>query len=442
MKTVYPAALAAAVVVVLFSAEAPAADPSAFSAGAAIVDITPDVSARRVPMAGYSARLGRASRGVHDPIHCRAVAVGDAANRAAIVSCDLVTVSAALRRKVIAKLYGTPYGDANLLLCATHSHSGPGGYDQNPVFQAALFGRYNDGFTELLATKIAQAVLEAEASREPASMRVAEAELPGVVKNRRYAQDYNEVTRRVKDQGPSSGLIDPTLTVIRFDRADGSPMAALFHFAAHATILGPDNMLISAEWPGVAASRVEAAFPGAAALFLNGAEGDQTPLALNDGADSWTWMERIGTQVADAAIAALDAAAPAPAAPVGCAIMRESIPGPGRVLNIPLSARATHALFPALRLQAVRLGDLALLAVPVEMTAAPGKQLRDSAVRPGVTHPLVVGLANDFYWYCAGPDEFDAGSSYEPGNTIFGKKEAGIVIQAQMKLLDQILSKE
>jgi neutral ceramidase len=122
--------------------------------------------------------------------------------------------------------------------------------------------------------------------------------------------------------------------------------------------------------------------------------------------------------------------------------MRESIPGPGRVLNIPLSARATHALFPALRLQAVRLGDLALLAVPVEMTAAPGKQLRDSAVRPGVTHPLVVGLANDFYWYCAGPDEFDAGSSYEPGNTIFGKKEAGIVIQAQMKLLDQILSKE
>ncbi|HUT52076.1 MAG TPA: neutral/alkaline non-lysosomal ceramidase N-terminal domain-containing protein [bacterium] len=425
--------------IILFSAAA--ADESVFSAGAAVADITPDLSARRVPLAGYSARLLRPARGVHDPIHCKAITVSDGARSVALVSCDLVSVSAALREKVIADLAGTNYGDDNLLLCATHSHSGPAGYDKNALFQA-LFGRYNDAFTTELAHKIAAAVKAADAAREPAAMRIAAAELPGLVRNRRFGKDYSYTTRHSKSAAPAAGPTNPVLTVVRFDGADGAPIAVLFHFAAHATIMGADNMLITAEWPGVAMDRIEAAASGAVAMFMNGAEGDQTPIVLDDGADDWTWRQRIGSQMGDAVIAALDTAFPAPAAPVSYALMRESVPGPGHIMGLPLSARATHALFPALTLQAVRIGDLALLAVPVEMTATPGKQLRDSALRPGITHPLVVGLANDFYWYCAEPDEFSEGSSYEPGTTIFGKKEAGIVIEEQMKLMDQVMGRQ
>ncbi len=422
---------------ILLTASAPAADESAFSAGAAAADITPDLSSRRVPMAGYSARLFRPASGVHDPLHCKAIAVSDGQRSAAIVSCDLVSVSAALREKVVSDLAGTPYGDANLLLSATHSHSGPAGYDRNALFQA-LFGRYDDALTAELAQKIAAAVRAADAARRPAAMRIAAAELPGIVRNRRYGGGYSYTTRRSQSAAPGPGFTDPVLTVVRFDGVDGAPIAVLFHFAAHATVMGADNMLLTAEWPGVAMARIEAAEPGAIAVFMNGAEGDQTPLVLADGADDWTWMQRIGTEVGDAVIAALPSAAPAPASPVDYALTRESVPGPGRVMGLPLSARMTHALFPALTLQAVRIGDLALLALPVEMTAAPGKRLRDSALRPGVTHALVIGLANDFYWYCAGPDEFDTGSSYEPGNTIFGKKEAGIVSEGMLKLVDRV----
>jgi hypothetical protein len=410
-----------------------------FRAGAATVDITPEVSARRTPMAGYINRFALPAKGVHDPVHCKALVVSDGSESAAVISCDLVTISKALRDKVVEKLSGTAFHDDNILLAATHTHSGPGGYDKNLIFQAVLFGAYDDEFTEWMAEKIAAAVRQADAGGRPAVIRVAETELASVNINRRYGGGYNYSTRRSEDTGKPGGLIDPALTVIRIDSTDGAPIAVLFHFATHATILGADNMLISADWPGVAMARIEAGVPGAKAMFLNGAEGDQTPKAMADGSDDRAWVEKIGTRVGNAVLDAMDEARPVRGVPVAAAITRRAVQGRGRIMALPLSARATRALFPAMPLQAMRIGEIALLAIPLEMTAVPGMTLKASARSETISHPLVVGLANDFYWYCAGPDELKNGSAYEPGNTIFKEIEAGLVIGEELMLLRRIL---
>jgi hypothetical protein len=390
-------------------------------------------------MAGYLNRFARPAKGVHDPLYCRALVVSDGEGSAAVISCDLVSISKALRDKVVLKLSGTGYGDDNILLTATHTHSGPGCYDDNPVFQAVMFGMYDDGFTDGLAEKIASAVKKADAQKIPAEISVAETELEGVNLNRRYGGAYNYQTRRAEEGAETEGLVHTRLTVIRFDTASGAPIAVLFHFASHATILGADNMTFSADWPGAAMARIEKALPGTTAVFLNGAEGDQTPKAMADRSDDWAWVEKIGARIGDAVLGAMDEAKPAQGTPVASAITRRAVQGRGRIMALPVPAWLTRAMFPAMPLQAVRMGEIALLAVPVEMTAAPGAALKASARSEATPYPLVVGPANDFYWYCAGPDEFKGGSAYEPGNTIFGKIEAGLVIGEELMLLRRTL---
>src|SRR6185295_11142079 len=45
--------------------------------GVATCDITPDVNAYKVPMAGYGARKGKPSTGVHDPLHAKVLLFRD-----------------------------------------------------------------------------------------------------------------------------------------------------------------------------------------------------------------------------------------------------------------------------------------------------------------------------------------------------------------------------
>ena len=72
--------------------------------------------------------------------------------------------------------------------------------------------------------------------------------------------------------------VDPTVGVIRVDRADsGAPLAVLVHYACHPVIFGPDNLDYSADYPHQMRLGVEEAMPGSMAFFLQGAPGDINP---------------------------------------------------------------------------------------------------------------------------------------------------------------------
>src|SRR6267142_3095148 len=94
--------------------------------------------------------------------------------------------------------------------------------------------------------------------------------------------------------------MNPILSVLRADGDDGKCRALLVHFATHPTLLGASNMLISAEWPGVLQQELEAAFPGAVALYCNGAEGDQSPDGAK-GTDEFSRVQDFGSRLAEKA---------------------------------------------------------------------------------------------------------------------------------------------
>ncbi len=413
-----------------------------FTAGAAAADITPDLTAMKVPSSGYGARGKKPMEGVHDPVHCKALVVSDGAGKAAIVTCDMVGISPTLRKKVLAGVAGTGIDDHNLLMAASHTHSGPGAMLKNAI-AGVVFGKYNDKLTQQTADRIAAAVKQADAAMRPAVLKVGTATAPDVTRNRRDpAGSYNYDTRRFTPaydpNNPKNGT-DPVVTVVEAVGEDGKPIAALVSFATHGTVLGPDNMQLSADWPGVMQKKIEAALPGAVALYMNGAEGDQAPAMVQDNHTDLEYLDIIGGKVADAALAGLDHAQPVAAAPVTAIMERRAMP-PGKVVmgyHVP-SFLIKH-YFPEMALQAVRVGDVVFMAAPLELVTAIGQTMKSGARGEGVRYPIVAGLANDTLLYCATPDDFAQGG-YEVGNTIYGKTEAGTVIGEEMLLVRKIMA--
>jgi hypothetical protein len=209
-------------------------------AGAAAVDVTPPAG---LMLCGYAARTEPA-RGTHDALTARALVVGDTA----IVVADVL----GLHEESCARIrQRAGFGD-RLVVVATHTHGGPmsmsgrGGGDADPAFLEQL----EDGCVE--------AVRRAGANRQPARLLAGNGANPSIAFNRRT----------------EGGPIDPTVPVLRVEARDGTPLAVAFAHGCHPVVLGAGNRLYTADFPHFARAAVEAAHPGAVALFLPGCSGD------------------------------------------------------------------------------------------------------------------------------------------------------------------------
>jgi hypothetical protein len=96
--------------------------------------------------------------------------------------------------------------------------------------------------------------------------------------------------------------MDPQLVVEYFTDSRGAPLAALLNYACHPTVMGPDNLLISADFPGYACLAVERGLgPGVVVLYTNGALGD-VGTRLVRRSRSFAEAERLGTIVGSEAL--------------------------------------------------------------------------------------------------------------------------------------------
>ena len=244
-------------------------------AGAATVDITPHAV---VVMDGYGARR-EPSRGVHDPLFARALVLEPDGERFAIVSCDLLGVHASITSEV-RRLAEKRSGIApdNLLVCASHNHAGPAG------LRGGMFSRLNEALAATLVQHIIGALDEASSNMRPAKLKLAQTVIDTISQNRR----------------DPSGPIDPALRVMLVDGDEG-PIASVLSFACHATVLSRENLMLSAEFPGVACSLMQER-TGAPALYLQGACGNVNPVWIKQ---DFASVERAGQIVGSAALRVL-----------------------------------------------------------------------------------------------------------------------------------------
>jgi neutral ceramidase len=209
--------------------------------------ITPKVGARLV---GYANRTSP-STGVHDDLHARALVVeanGKVCALCAVELCYLRETQVSAVRQIVEKRTGVPR--SQIFLCAVHTHSGPD--DQNAT-------EWEKPLPELIADAVVQAIN----ALRPARIGAGSGFLYGWSINRRWLDRP----------------IDPFLGVIRVDGGDGEPMGVVANFGCHAVVLGYDNLLISADWPGVTSSAIEEKLgAGAVCIITQGGSGDANPL--------------------------------------------------------------------------------------------------------------------------------------------------------------------
>jgi hypothetical protein len=186
-------------------------------------------------MSGFAARTERAA-GAHNPITVRALAVDETV----LVTVDACGLHEDFCARVRAKVPGT------VVLTAAHTDGGP----------ATVPGRLGEpvdpGCLDALHAACAAEVRDARASRQPATMEAGVGADPGVARNRRRAD----------------GPVFAPLTVLRFRRADGRLLACVVSYPCHPVVLGPGNLLWTADYPGVVRAVVEAAGPGSVCLTV------------------------------------------------------------------------------------------------------------------------------------------------------------------------------
>lgn len=229
---------------------------SEFLIGTGIHDITGPIA--EVGMMGYGL-IEQIAHGLHIRLRSRAFAVvGKNGKRIVFVSADLGQLFQGVKQGVVKKIKASPelaplYGDDNIIISATHTHSGPGGYSHYFMYNLMTLGFNRQNF-EAITDGIYKSILKAHKNLEPGSIRMVKGELDDAGWNRSYlAYEANPIEEREK----YSSSTDKTMTLLRFDNADGSAAGVLNWFAVHPTSLGNTNDLISGDSKGVASYNFE-----------------------------------------------------------------------------------------------------------------------------------------------------------------------------------------
>lgn len=275
-----------------------------FSASSVEFDITPPVGGF---MEGYAAREG-VSQGVHDPLLGQVLLLAAGGQSILIVTLDLLGVPLAFARQVRAAIHaGTGIPVEHILLACSHTHSGPAGIlTEVPGLRAEP----DPALQEIILRKIAGAASQAQRALQQAAWGSGSGRVQGVGANR---------------NSPLDGPQDEEVLILRVDSASGSPLAVLMNYGCHPTIMGHENLLLSADFPGAARRALKAIYPSTAFMFANGASGDISTRFTRRGQD-FNEVERSGRILAGEVLKVVQTIETKPAEHVGGSILPVDFP--------------------------------------------------------------------------------------------------------------------
>ncbi len=310
MKRLLIAALMAisTVMLMVMAARAPAQQ---LKLGVSQVDITPPVGA---PLAGYYYK--RNAEGVHDPLHVKAMVLEQGGVKIALAALDLVSlprdIVESARTMVQQRIALSP---DHVMISATHAHTTP--------VVLTYPSRYNlegkdkqiaQQYTDSLAGKIADAIVQANANLQPVEMKAGVGNETTLSFNRRFFMKDGSIGWNPGKLNPKiaspAGPVDPGLPVLYFESPDGKkPIAAYVNFGLHQDTTGGLN--ISADFSYTLGEVLKlvngpAFFP----MFTIGAAGNVAHLDVSRPEEQRSYQEasRIGAVLAGDVLQVIQAA--------------------------------------------------------------------------------------------------------------------------------------
>jgi len=367
-------------------------------------------------LGGYGPFLGRRCLEVRDPLCCRVLTVNDGTRRNAVVVTDTIA-SDELQCRLLRMELATAFGlfPESIMFVATHTHSAPG------VASCDIgYGEASPEFAAEWRRTIKQTFRAALSNEEPIRAEAGCAPVRKPLGSRRTTGD----DRR----------IDPAIRWVRLLRADGSCKVLLHNHAMHGVTIGAQRF-VSADWMGAANAEIKRRKLAEIPFFLYGTAGDINVIWTDEKGEAVP-IEQLGPQTRKAAErnlewisqsyvddleASLGAGEAIAFAPVGANLaatefptepvdgnayrdiatrLLRKLPNPhekllryihDRMIEMATLADAGHEFRVIRDLQALRMGDLAVYAVPGEPFLAVGEALRAGSP---ARFPLAVSVAN------------------------------------------------
>lgn len=446
-----------------------------FRAGVAVVDITP----RKFPMSMTGGFTDRLATQAHDPLNARCLALDDGTTRLALVVCDLCLVpqdifDAAKRRA--AQLTGLRMD--HMLMSATHTHTAVTVVD---LARCHADPAYND----FLVERIAQAVNDAVKAMEPASIGWDIEPVPGEVSNRRWhvragaipPDPFGRQTDRVRTNPPvespdliePAGPTDPDVSVIAVRDAVGQPLAVFANYALHYVGNIPRDAL-SADYFGEFARQIGERLRNergrtCVGILSNAASGDVNNINFRKKSPAqppFEQVKHVAGRVVEASVVAYRRMKFHSHVTLA-AVQRDLLLGVRKpsdddlaranatlaatdnaAANIVRDVYAAETLelakFPdrlPVKLQAMRIGELGIVALPCEPFCQIGLDIK--RVSP-LRRTLIVGLANAYHGYLPTPEQHALGG-YETWPCRWSYLEVNAsrkITEASVELLRQI----
>lgn len=436
-----------------------------FRAGAHVVDITPT----NYPVLVNAMFTERSATNAADRLHVRALALDDGSTRLIIAVVDTCMAPRDLidrAKKQANKATGIPTD--RMLVSATHTHSAPSA-------MGCLGSRADTNYAAFLAPRIAEAIIGAVKHLAPARIGWGAVDDWEHTFNRRWIRRPDKMLtdpfgdRNVRahmhpghespDAVGPSGPVDPGLSVIALESTDGKPLALLANYSQHYY----GSPLLSADYYGRFCAHVVALLNVSNGIATN----DFVAIMSQGTSGDLMWMD----YSAPAKAIGYDAYAKALAGKVAEVVrtiefhhwvplkmaertlaLNYRAPDEARLAWARKTAQSFEGRLPAtqpeiyslesiylhdrprteLKLQALRIGDLGIAALPNEVYAITGLKLK--AQSPLIT-TFNIELANGAEGYIPPPEQHQLG-----GYTTWAARTAGLEVQAEPRIVETALS--
>lgn len=443
-----------------------AAEPGSLQAGCHAIDISPRV----LPAIRNGGFLEATSDRVDDPLHARCLVLSDGRQKLAIAIVD----SCMLPRDVCDAIKGRVAARCDIpadriLIAATHTHSAPSAMDY------CLGARQDKTYVDYLIPRVAEGIVEADARLQPARAGWATIDAPDHTHSRRWlhrppmypADPFGEHTVRAMMHpgylNPNylepSGPVDTKLTLLSIQTTGGAPLCVLANYSMHYFGHGGG---FSADYFGDFARYLEGKLgqgdtkaPRMMAVMSQGTSGDLHWMDYSKPERRGYPREQYARELGDLALKALHGITYRTAVELAIAETRLTL---GR--RLPSEARlqwarsldaqrgerrprdlpevyAEQALWmhahpkAELVLQAARIGDVGLAAIPNEVFAITGLKLKaQSPLQPLMN----LELANGAEGYIPPPEQH-----YLGGYTTWPARTAGLETEAEPKIVAALL---
>jgi hypothetical protein len=447
----------------VFSPLALAAESKIFRAGAAQVDITPTT----FPVINSGGFLERMADRAHDRLMSRALILDDGQTRIALAVVDNLAMTQEFLddvKRQASQATGIPTD--RMLISATHTHSAPS-------VMGALGSRADAAYTEFLPGRIVKSIVLAAEKLEPA--RVGWASVQDYAHNhcRRWVYRPDRMpsdpfggrtVRAMMHPGYQSphhvgpaGPADQGLTILSVQSPDGRPIAVLGNYALHYK----GSPAVSGDFCGrfgdalASLIGVESDSPAFVGMMSQGTSGDSMWMDYAKPAND-PGLEGYTLAVAKVAHEAYQQIVYQPWVPLATAESRLRLarraPDEQRLAwakeiaakiqdRLPQNQPEVYAL-EALHLherpeveivlQAVRIGDLGITALPNEVYGITGLKLK---AQSPLKHTFNIELANGEFGYIPPPEQHFLG-----GYTTWPARTAGLQAEAEPKIVERLLS--